>query len=293
MGKWINIFKTGTHTDSAGNRRTWTKADLTRIAGNYAARTEDAPVVFGHPASSDPAQGWFEDVRVNGEFLQAQCAQVSDKARQGLDSGAYKYGSLSLTPDLRIRHFGLLGAVPPAVKGLSRVEFSEANGDISMTVDINFNEQEPEGTPPASQEDAMDWEQRAKELEAKLAASEQAARTAEDAKAKAETELQTRASEFSEAEAGRRKAELEARVALLVDGGKLLPADRGMVLSFCEALDGGQEMSFCEGDGKKPLVDHFIGFLGGGKGHGLLQEFSAPAAAGGADAPYEDLTKFV
>ncbi|SKA97457.1 hypothetical protein SAMN02745704_02849 [Paucidesulfovibrio gracilis DSM 16080] len=54
--KWINSFRTGTHTDSAGHTKTWTHSILERIVSNFARRTEDPPLVFGHPTSSDPAQ---------------------------------------------------------------------------------------------------------------------------------------------------------------------------------------------------------------------------------------------
>ena len=291
--KWINIFRTGTHTDSSGRRRTWTEADLSRIASNYASRTEDAPIVFGHPKNDAPAEAWIEDVRVNGDKLQALPAQPSDKAREAVDTGAYKYGSLSLTPDLRIRHFGLLGAVPPAVKGLGRVEFEEEGG---LTVDVNFNE--PEELPADPPEDPAPEENDMNEAEwkAKLEAAEAQAKADREALEKAEAELKAKDAEFAEADAKRRKETLTARVDKLIADGKLLPAHKDKTLAFCEAMDGTaddpREMSFSEGEGKRPLVDHFLDFMAEAKGHELFQEFSAPAGDG-QDAVTEDLTKYV
>ncbi|WP_338669765.1 phage protease [Pseudodesulfovibrio methanolicus] len=288
-GKWINIFRTGTHTDSSGRTRTWTEGDLDRIVGNFTQRTEDPPVVFGHPKDSDPAQGWFTAVRRSGEFLQAQFARFTDKARQGVKNKAWKYVSLSLTPDLRIRHLGLLGAVPPAVKGLGEIEFQEDEG---MTVFFNFNESAPENVPgdPKPEEPSMTEE----ELKAQLKATKEEAAKEKAAREKAEADLKANQDAAKEKEAERRSADHTARVDKLIEDGKLLPAHKDKVLAFCEAMDGengGEEMSFSEGEGKKPLVDHFLSFMAENKGHGLLHEFSAPS--GPDEAVTEDLTQYV
>jgi hypothetical protein len=289
MNKWINIFKTGTHTDSSGRTRTWTGRDLEKIVSNYSQRTEDAPVVFGHPKANEPAQGWFKEVRKQGENLQAQFAQISDKAQQAMDNGGYKYGSLSLTPDLKIRHFGLLGAVPPAVKGLGRVEFQDAGG---LTVDINFNEPEtPADRPdnPAQEEPDM-----TKELEAKLAKAEKKAADEKIAREKAEANLKTKEDEAVKQESERRTADTTGKVDKLIEDGKLLPADKEKVLAFCEAIDGekgSDEISFSVDEGKKPLTEHFLNFMAKGKSHDLMNEFSAPS--NNDDAVTDDLTQYV
>jgi hypothetical protein len=43
------------------------------------------------------------------------------------------------------------------------------------------------------------------------------------------------------------------------------------------------EISFSEAEGKRPLVDHFLGFLAEAPTNGLTHEFSAPAS-GSEDA---------
>lgn len=290
MAKWINIFRIGTHTDSSGRSRTWTGNDLDRIVENYSRRTEDAPVVFGHPKDNEPAQGWIKEVRNNDGILQAQFAQVSDAAREAVDNGHYQYGSLSLTPDLRIRHFGLLGAVPPAVKGLGRVEFH----DGGLTVDINFNEPDGPATPP--EDPAPEDPDMSKELEAKVKDLEAKMDAERQAREKAEAELKAKETEFAEESSKQRKEQLTQRVDKLVADGKLLPAEKDKVLAFCEALDGTEdnprEMSFSEGEGKKPLVDHFMDFMAERSGHGLFNDFKAPVN-GQDNGPTEDLTQYV
>ncbi len=286
MGKWINIFKTGTHTDSSGKTRSWTRKDLAFIVANYQQRTEDAPVVFGHPKSTEPAQGWIKATRLNGEKLQAQLTQISDKAQKALDNGGYKYGSLSLSPDLKIRHFGLLGAVPPAVKGLGRVEFGAGENGHSLTVDINFNV--PDDIPAPEENDMS------KELEAKVAALEKQQAEDHAAREKAEADLKAKEDEYAQVQTKHRKKALVAGVDKLIAGGKLLPANKDKMLAFCKAMDGtNTEMSFSEDEGKKPLLDHFMSFMAENTSHDLLTEFSAPNSGNDDDSNLGDLaTKF-
>lgn len=125
-----------------------------------------------------------------------------------------------------------------------------------------------------------------KELEAKLKAAEDAAAAAE-AKAKAaEDKLKAKESEYAEQAKAARKETLASRVDKLVEDGKILPADKGKVASFAEALDGeGEDVSFSEGEGKKPLVDHFFEYLNGQPSHELCNEYAGPASAGGASLP--------
>jgi len=289
MSKWINIFKTGTHTDSSGRTRTWTEADLDKIIEKFNQRTEDPPVVFGHPKNNEPAEGWIVALRKVGNFLQAQFARLSDKAKKSVKNKKHKYGSLSLTSDLRIRHFGLLGAVAPAVKGLGEVEFEE--GDEGMTVYINFNESDEPPSGPKPEEPRMTEE----EMRAKIKEAEDKADKEKEAREKAESDLKAKEDEVKEKEAGQRKEKLEEAVDKLVEDGKVLPAEKNKVLAFCEALggeDGGEEMSFSEGEGKKPLPEHFLDFMASGKSHGLMTEFSAPPS-GDEPGMTEDLTKYV
>jgi len=122
---WIEVFKTGTHTASNGTVKTYSHEDIAEIADLYNAQTEHkAPLVFGHPATDDPAHGWIQTLKVIGNKLYAFCDQVSQYAKDSTKSGAYKFVSIALYPNKLLRHVGLLGATPPAVKGLVPVAFS-------------------------------------------------------------------------------------------------------------------------------------------------------------------------
>ncbi len=125
MLDYFEIFHTGTHTDSAGNQKAWTEDDLNKIASTYNDQTaHEAPLVIGHPETNQPAYGWVESLKVEGGKLLAKASQIVPEFVEALKSGLFKKRSISLYPDMLLRHVGFLGAVPPAVKGLADLEFS-------------------------------------------------------------------------------------------------------------------------------------------------------------------------
>ena len=57
---WIEIFKTGLHTDSNGQTQEFTAEDLDKIVQTYNTQIKEdasnaAPVVKGHPESNTPS----------------------------------------------------------------------------------------------------------------------------------------------------------------------------------------------------------------------------------------------
>lgn len=139
---WTAVFKTGTHTDSSGNTRTWTEKELDEIAGNYDPARHEAPVVLGHPRDDTPAWGWVEELKRTGDVLYARLKLIPEFLEM-LKKGLFKKRSISLYPDLTLRHIGFLGAVPPAVKGLPDMnfrggeepihfEFEQMDGEITI-----------------------------------------------------------------------------------------------------------------------------------------------------------------
>ena len=123
--KWIEVFKTGTHTDSSGNTKKWTTKDIDKIVSNYAARKVDSPAVIGHPKSNSPAYGWVMELKRDGDKLLAKVKPTVKEFVEWVNKKLYKYVSISLRPDLSLRHVGFLGGSPPAVKGLKVPEFAE------------------------------------------------------------------------------------------------------------------------------------------------------------------------
>lgn len=144
MNDWIPIFKTGTHTDSNGVEKTWTDSDLDRIVSQYDPKQHEAPVVIGHPSDNSPAWGWVESLKRDGNILYAKLKNLVPEFVDMVRKGLFKKRSISLYPDLSLRHIGFLGAMPPAVKGLPDVAFKAGEKFIEHEFNVfnNFSKQE-------------------------------------------------------------------------------------------------------------------------------------------------------
>lgn len=127
---WIEVFKSGKHTDSQGNSREYTQEDISNIAESYNSsvttdKSNEAPIVKGHPKTDDPALGWVEQLKVTGNTLLAKIKDVVPEFAEEVKAGRFKKVSIALYPGNLLRHIGFLGAVAPAVKGLQPVAFED------------------------------------------------------------------------------------------------------------------------------------------------------------------------
>jgi hypothetical protein len=123
---WIEVFKAGDHTDSVGRKVSFAEADLDQMVANH--KLGAAPAVLGHPKHDDPAYGWTEGLKREGESLFAKFKDIAPAFAKGVESGAYRNRSVSVIKDKahgwRVRHVGWLGAAAPAINGLKPVEFA-------------------------------------------------------------------------------------------------------------------------------------------------------------------------
>ncbi len=131
--QWVEVFRAGEQTDSTGRTRNWNSSDLEEIVNNYNAKTHEAPIVIGHPKENAPAFGWVEGLKTDGKVLFAKFKQLVPEFVNAVKNGMYKKRSISLYPDLTLRHVGFLGAIPPAVKGLADIKFTEKD---SFTIEL-------------------------------------------------------------------------------------------------------------------------------------------------------------
>jgi hypothetical protein len=111
----------------------------------YDPTVHEAPLVIGHAGDNDslPAYGWIKGFSKQGGNLYADVA-FTDTAKDLIKNGHYRKVSISFySPDSAInpskgkwsaRHLALLGASPPAVKGLEPFSFSEAEGVYDFAV---------------------------------------------------------------------------------------------------------------------------------------------------------------
>ena len=131
----IHIFSPGTQTSAQGVSREFTTADLKQIADGYNSAVHEAPIRIGHEDSDKvPSWGWVKDVKMKGDNLYAE-VEFSPLMEDYVKNGLYKKVSASFySPESKInpdegkwslRHVAMLGAQPPAVKGLKGFAYSE------------------------------------------------------------------------------------------------------------------------------------------------------------------------
>ena len=222
----IAIARTGHFTDSQGRPQSFSEADLDAIAASYDPAKFEAPLVFGHPAVSDPAFGWVKSIRREGGKLFAQIAQIPDAVRKLVQDGRYRYVSMSLMPDRKtLRHVGLLGAAVPAIDGLGPVSLSGDNDAIT----INFS---TGGDMPTIEE-----------LQSRVTALEAERDDLKGAAAKT-------ASDFAAYKNGIEVKAREGRIDSLIKEGKVKPAERARCLNFAAMLaESGGTLDFAAADG--------------------------------------------
>jgi hypothetical protein len=142
----IEIFKTGTHKPMKGDPRSFSVSDLDTIVAKNVGR--EVPLVVGHPKIDDPAYGWAKSFSREGDILFAEIIEIDPEFEELVKAGKYKNVSIYLNPDNTLRHIGFLGAVPPAVKGLKSVTFSESDegdcfGDLKEELENPVNASVP------------------------------------------------------------------------------------------------------------------------------------------------------
>ena len=156
----VHIFSPGTQTSAQGVTREFTSSDLQQVAQTYNPSLHEAPVRIGHDDSDRlPAWGWVKNVKMKGEDLYAE-VEFSPQMGEYIRDGLYKKVSASfyapeskINPDpgkWSLRHVAMLGAQPPAVKGLSGFAYNESKDgvlnfatgvDVKLSPDAVFDEE--------------------------------------------------------------------------------------------------------------------------------------------------------
>ena len=256
---WIEIARAGTFTDSAGRPQTFTDSDLDAIANAYDPAKRDCPLVFGHPKTdAAPAFGWAEKLKAEGGKLLAKFGQVPEAVKKIVAAGHYRHVSMSLMPDRKtLRHVALLGAAQPAIDGLKAIELR--NHDDSITIDFVKGDSMPGDD---AQREIGALKERIAALEKENAHLKEQAKGHKDGRDKAEAEKKAAeekeaktAADFAAYRGAIENEKREARVAALVESGKVKPAEKADVLSFAMALASqNTTVDFAAPDGKTEKV---------------------------------------
>lgn len=133
--KRIHAFVTGTHTDSSGSVETFDAARLREVQNAYNGGAWRAPITIGHPSNNAPAFGWIGKVEFDDAGLWAEPSEVSPELKDWNEKGYFRNISASFYPPghpnnptpgkWNLRHIGVLGAQPPAIKAIGQHTFSE------------------------------------------------------------------------------------------------------------------------------------------------------------------------
>lgn len=145
QGIELEIFRAGNHTDSAGNKHSFTVKDVQAMAAAYDRTKREAPMVKGHPDEGAPAYGWIASLRATEDGrLMARTTQWDEGFLKEMKAGRYKKRSASFYPPghsnnpvpgaFYLRHLGWLGAQQPAVGGLADVAFQATDEFLSFTL---------------------------------------------------------------------------------------------------------------------------------------------------------------
>jgi hypothetical protein len=142
----LHLATPGKFTDANGTPVEFTEETLAASAQAYDPAKHEAPIVIGHPKQTAPAYGWVKALEFAEAGLQAEPHNTVVEFAE-LVSGPFKKRSARFyTPTsprnpvpgvYYLRDVGLLGAQPPAIKGLRDVEFAEGEDEV---VEIEFSE---------------------------------------------------------------------------------------------------------------------------------------------------------
>ncbi|WP_405118700.1 hypothetical protein [Pseudomonas leptonychotis] len=137
--KVFQIFKAGSHTTMGGATLEFTERDLATTVAVYQPALKKAPLCLGHPADDGPSFGEVVGMFVKDRVLYAQ-ARVGTKLTDLVRKGSYgpvsaafhhpQHPNNPMPGTYYLRHVGFLGAIPPAVKGLTRPQFAELGDAI-------------------------------------------------------------------------------------------------------------------------------------------------------------------
>lgn len=141
----IHISKPGKFKSAEGVDIEITPEILAEVAQTYNPAKFEAQLVIGHPRMDAPSFGGVRALSFGGDGLHAE-ADPTEDARDLVSRRHFKSVSASFyTPQApnnptpgkwHLRHVGLLGATPPAVKGLRALSFAESEEGVLTFGDL-------------------------------------------------------------------------------------------------------------------------------------------------------------
>ena len=276
----VEIFRVGSESaDGVPRSETITEAHLRDIAATYSTTLHPAPLTTDHDQWG-AAKGWCENVVARGKRLFCDFVDVLPEFYAEMKSGKWKnrsvevYLPFSATGKPYLKAVTMLGAMPPACKGMEPIKFSDPGAFSAFASDeldpVEFYSDAEVSTPangpavaPIKEEDRMpdpapqgaappaalppDVLAKFAEFEASLA-TERKAREAAEASAAASSKAveDLKAALFSERETARFDSAFKAALS----EGRATPGNRPTALAIFSALPAsGDVVKFGESEG--------------------------------------------
>lgn len=247
----LPLARPGQFTDQNGVTVQFSEADLAAAASAYDPAKHEAPVVIGHPKDTAPAYGWVQALEFGEGGLVALAHNTVTEFAELVRGPFKKRSARFYTPNsprnpvpgvYYLRDVGLLGAQPPAIKGLADVSFAE--DESSEVIEVSFAE--PDHTEPAPTNQETDRPE-PEPIEADPMPDETPTPTYEELKAR-EDALAAREAELAAKESELAKAAHLAFAESLAE--KIHPSQKDTVASLLCHLDPthATEVAFAEGD---------------------------------------------
>ena len=134
-GQWRKIFRAGDY----GKKGKYTQADIAALAATVTSPGDAVPICIGHPGENAPAFGWVSQLKAEGDTLYGMCTDVIPAVDAAVQANAYPNVSVAFYKhrdgSRRLRHLGLLGAMPPEIQGLRDAQFGNEEFE-----EFSFNE---------------------------------------------------------------------------------------------------------------------------------------------------------
>ena len=267
--KWCEIFKTGVHKDSNGNERVWTVDDLKTIKENFENKNPDVPICCGHPKTNSPAYGWVEKLKIAGNSLYAAYKDVQNEFKEAANKGLFKTRSISLTPDLILRHVAFLGGQAPAIKGLEQFCFNDET-ENEIVIDFQAGSAGLEFGSNINKLDQVDVTEGVymteEDLQKQVEAKEAEIKAKEEELNQKQEEIKNLETKIAENEKEKQQKEFSDFCENAIKEGHLLPSQKQSVINIFEACSAYSPFEFSDENGnktEKTAIDMFKEFVGG------------------------------
>lgn len=182
---WVEVFAAGEQTDSKGNKRLFTTADLDAMVSNHSA---PIPHVITHDELYSPfAYGLGHKIKRDGDKLLVKSKKIEPQFAQLIEDGRLSERSVRIVQGdsgWKVEHIAWLGSQPPAVSGLAPVQFSASTTSMDFSL-VTKQEDMPMALTPE-----QEAEQKALRDKAVADAKAEFSKDAAEAKAKADADKQ-------------------------------------------------------------------------------------------------------